>query len=127
VSIYLRLLERKNRHLLEITRSMMIFMNVPQYLWGQTVLTAPYLINRKPSRVLDWKSPIKMLRGKNENILPLKTFGCVCFVQDNRPNVEKLNPRVVKCIFVGYSDTQKGYVCWSFVEKRLFVSMNITF
>jgi hypothetical protein len=70
---------------------------------------------------------MKMLRGKNENILPLKTFGCVCFVQDNRPNVGKLNPRVVKCIFVGYSGTQKGYVCWSFVEKRLFVSMNVTF
>jgi hypothetical protein len=23
--------------------------------------------------------------------------------------------------------TQKGYVCWSHVEKRLFVSMDVTF
>jgi hypothetical protein len=37
----------------------------------------------------------------------------VYFVQANRPNVGKLNLRVVKCIFVGYSDIQKGYVCWS--------------
>jgi hypothetical protein len=35
----------------------------------------------------------------------------VCFVQDNRPNVGKLNLRAVKYIFVGYSSTQKGYVC----------------
>jgi hypothetical protein len=48
-------------------------------------------------------------------------------VQDNRPNVGKLNPRAVKCIFVGYSGTQKGYVCWNHVEKRLFVSMNVIF
>jgi hypothetical protein len=68
-----------------------------------------------------------MLKCKNENILPLKYFGCVCFVQDNRPNVGKLNPRVVKCIFVGYSGTQKGYVCWSLVENRLFMSMNVIF
>jgi Integrase core domain/GAG-pre-integrase domain len=94
--------ERKNRHLLEVTRSMMMSMNVPKYLWGQAVLTATYLINRMPSRVLDWKSPIEMLKGKNEDVLSLKTFGCVCFVQDNRPNVGKLDPKAVKC------------VCWVF-------------
>jgi hypothetical protein len=52
----------------------------------------------------------EMLKGENCDILPLKIFGCVCFVQDYRPNVGKLDPRAVKCIFVGYSATQKGYV-----------------
>jgi hypothetical protein len=33
----------------------------------------------------------------------------------------------VKCVFVGYSATQKGYVCWSPIERRLFVSMDVTF
>jgi hypothetical protein len=54
---------------------MMISINIPQYLWGQTVLIATYLINRMLSRVLDWKFPMEMLKGKNENIFPLKTFG----------------------------------------------------
>jgi hypothetical protein len=54
---------------------------------------------------------MEILKGKNEKILPLKIFGCVCFVQDNRPNMGKVNPRAVKCIFVRYSGTQKGYVC----------------
>jgi hypothetical protein len=102
-------------------------MNVPKYLWGQAVLTATYLINRMPSRVLDWKSPIEMLKGENGDVLPLKTFGCVCFVQDNRPNVGKMDPKAVKCVFVGYSATQKGYVCWSPIKRRLFVSMDVTF
>jgi Integrase core domain/GAG-pre-integrase domain len=100
--------ERKNRHLLEVIRSMMMSMNVPKYLWGQAVLTATYLINRMPSRVLDCKSPIEILKGKNEDVLPLKTFGCVCFVQDNRPNVGKLDPKAVKCVFVGYSLPRRG-------------------
>jgi hypothetical protein len=119
--------ERKNRHLLEVTRCMMMSMNVPKHLWGQVVLTATYLINRMPSRVLDWKSPIEMLKGKSQDVIPLKTFGCVCFVQDNRPNVGKLDPKAVKCVLAGYSATQKGYVCWSPIERRLFVSMDVTF
>jgi hypothetical protein len=51
----------------------------------------------------------------------------VCFVKDNRPTEGKLDPRAVKCIFVGYSGTQKGYVCWSPVKRRLFVHMDVAF
>lgn len=36
--------EQKNRHLLEVTRAIMFSMNVPKYLWGNTLLTACYLI-----------------------------------------------------------------------------------
>jgi hypothetical protein len=32
----------------------------------------------------------------------------VCFMQDNRPGVEKLDPRAIKSVFVGYSATQEG-------------------
>ncbi|XP_078180398.1 uncharacterized protein LOC144574327 [Carex rostrata] len=80
-----------------------------------------------PSRVLEWKSPFEVWQGKNGDILPLRTFGCICFVQDRRPNVGKLDPKAVKCVFVGYSVTQKGYMCWSPIEKRLFVSLDVTF
>jgi IS30 family transposase len=99
--------ERKNRHLLKVAISMMISMNVPKQLWGQAVLIAAQLINRAPSRVLEWKSLCEMLKGDNSVILPLKVFGCVCFVKDNRPSVGKLDLRVVKCVFVGYSATHK--------------------
>jgi hypothetical protein len=56
---------------------MMMSMNVPKHLWGQAVLTAIYLINRMSSQILDWKSPIEMLKGNNEDVIPLKIFGCV--------------------------------------------------
>jgi hypothetical protein len=80
-------------------------------------MTAAQLINRMPSKVLEWQNPMKILQGKNENITPLKVFSCVCFMKDNRPAVKKLDPKVVKCIFVGYSGTQKNYVRWSSVER----------
>ena len=73
------------------------------------------------------KTPYEVLFRKNEFIVPLKVFGCTCFVRDHRPSVGKLHPRAVKCIFVGYSSVQKGYKCWSPSERPLFVSMDVTF
>ncbi|WVZ55981.1 hypothetical protein U9M48_006573 [Paspalum notatum var. saurae] len=119
--------ERKNRHLLEVARSMMFQMNVPKYLWSEAVLTAAYLINRMPSRILGMKSPSELLFGQREFKIPPKVFGCVCFVRDYRPSVGKLDPQSVKCVFVGYSSTQKGYKCWDPIGKKLFVSMDVTF
>ena len=55
--------KRKNRHLLEVARSLMFHMNIPKYLWSEAVMAAISLINRIPSRILDMKSPAKLLLG----------------------------------------------------------------
>ena len=80
-----------------------------------------------PSRVLNYKTPTECLSGTNLFTVPPKVFGCVCFVHDYRNSVGKLDPRAVRCIFVGYSSPQKGYRCWCPTEKRFFVSMDVTF
>jgi hypothetical protein len=53
--------ERKNRHLLDISRAIMFTSHVPKYLWGDAILTAAYLINRMPSRVLSFDTPLQKL------------------------------------------------------------------
>lgn len=90
-------------------------------------MTATYLINRMPSRVIGMKSPCEMLLGENIFLVPPKLFGCTCFVRDHRPSVGKLDPRALKCIFIGYPAGQRGYKCWSPAEQRRFVSMDVTF
>ena len=61
------------------------------------------------------------------NLLSPKVFGCVCFVHDYRNDIRKLDPCAVKCVFVGYSSTKKGYCCWCPSEHRFFISMDVTF
>ena len=46
--------ERKNRYILEVTRSLLIDGNVPSHLWGEAMSFAVYLINRTPSNVLNF-------------------------------------------------------------------------
>lgn len=49
--------EKKNRHLLEVVRSLLFSMKVRKILWD-AILIATYLINRMPSKVLNFKIPI---------------------------------------------------------------------
>ncbi|KAL6328004.1 hypothetical protein AAG906_031348 [Vitis piasezkii] len=105
--------ERKNRHLLEVARSLMFSMNVPKLFWGQAVLTAAYLINRMPSRVLKFQTPCQILlksfpTTRLISTVPPKIFGCSVFVHINQQHRSKLDPRSLKCIFLGYSSNQKG-------------------
>lgn len=37
-----------------------------------------------------------------------QVFGCIYFVQDLNPSLDKLSLRSIKCIFVDYYRTQKG-------------------
>ena len=44
--------KRKNRHLLEVARSLLFMFNIPKRFCGEAVLTTTYLINRMPYRIL---------------------------------------------------------------------------
>ena len=60
-----------------------------------------------------------------ENTLTLRIFGCTGYVHLH--NTQKLDPRAVRCLFLGYSGTQKGYKCYDPLTKRLFVTYDVTF
>ncbi|RVX11422.1 Retrovirus-related Pol polyprotein from transposon TNT 1-94 [Vitis vinifera] len=99
--------ERKNRHLLEVARCLMFSSNVPNYFWGEAILTTTYLINRMPSRVLTFQSPRQLFLKQFPHThaassdLPLKVFGCTAFVHVYPQNRSKFAPRANKCIFLG--------------------------
>lgn len=50
----------------------------------------------------------------------------MCFTR-NHQKPSKLEPRGLKCIFLGYSPTQKGYKCYHPPTRRFFVSINVVF
>jgi hypothetical protein len=121
--------ERKNQHLLEVTHSLMLDTHVPKSYWGDALLITTYLINRMPSRLLDFKTPLEVMSPPlySAKCVSSKVFSCVCFVHIHGPTKSKLDPRSLKCVFVGYSPTQKGYKCYHPPSRKYFVSMDVTF
>ncbi|XP_026377919.1 uncharacterized protein LOC113272272 [Papaver somniferum] len=85
--------ERKLRHILETTRALMIQMHVPKKFWSHGSLTATYLINRLPSRVLEFKSPLEVLKHHQPGISHHRVFGCVCYVHLQAKHRDKLDSR----------------------------------
>ena len=103
-------------------------MNVPKHLWADVVSTTCFLINRMPSSILNWVTPFQTL-FPHKSFFPIepRVFGCTCFVRNVCPHVSKLDPKSLKCIFLGYSRVQKGYKCYCPTLRRYFVSTDATF
>ena len=83
--------ERKNHHLLEVARSLMLSTSLPSYMCGDAVLTASYLINKMPSRVLHLPTPLDCLKELYPSIcptfeVPRHAFGCTTYVQSFNSN-----------------------------------------
>ncbi|XP_058003168.1 uncharacterized protein LOC110656064 isoform X8 [Hevea brasiliensis] len=54
-------------------------------------------------------------------------FGYICFVHDHTSGKDKLQPKSIKCVFLGYSRLQKGYKCYNPLINKYFVSTDVTF
>lgn len=123
--------ERKNRHLSEIVRALLIEAHMPLSYWGEALTAAAYLINRVPSSTLNFKTPFQSLNDMIvtptvSNLTP-HVFGCVVFVHLHKHQCTKLTPQALRCVFVGYATHQKGYRCYHPPTCRLFISMDVVF
>ncbi|XP_071921648.1 retrovirus-related Pol polyprotein from transposon RE1 isoform X2 [Coffea arabica] len=119
--------ERKNRHLLDIVRTLLLQSTMPSKFWVEALTTAVYLINRLPSQQLGFDSPYYRLFGVHPDYHMLHPFGCVCFVHLPPHERHKLTAQSVRCAFMGYSTTQKGFLCYDVVANRFHVSRNVIF
>lgn len=60
--------ERRNKTLLEMTQSILKHMDVPNFLWGEAVRHATYLINRIAIRTLKFQTPHESFKGRKPSV-----------------------------------------------------------
>ena len=70
-----------------------------------------------PSHVLHGVSPIQLMTTFYPSIslmtnLQSRVFGYPIFVHVHGPHWGKLDPRAIKCVFIGYASNKKGYKCY---------------
>lgn len=73
------IVERKHKHLLETLRTLLFHFRLPLKYWGKCVLTATYLINRFPSKVLKGLTLFHLPFGKKLDYGHLRVFGSLCY------------------------------------------------
>ncbi|CAH9112084.1 unnamed protein product [Cuscuta europaea] len=119
--------ERKHRNILDVARTLRFHANLPIKFWSKCILTAGYLINRLPSPVIDNKSPYELLYNKPPLYDQLRVFGCLCYAHEVNVSRDKFGPRGVKCVFLGYAYSQKGWKVFDLQHGRHFISWGIKF
>lgn len=119
--------ERRNRTLIEMTRSILKHMNMPNYLWGEATRHATYLINRVTTRALNGMTPYECLRGRKPNISHLRVFGCVCYARTETAGRRKLDDRSRVLVHLGTEPGSKSYRLYDPLSKRIIVSRDVTF
>lgn len=100
---------------------------MPNKFWGESVLCATYLINRMPLQSIDNQTPYFRLYKESANLDHLKIFGCLVYFSTSRVNRSKFDSRAAIGMFVGYSNTQKGYKVYDLKSNSIVFTRDIVF
>nr|GEW34959.1 retrotransposon protein, putative, Ty1-copia subclass [Tanacetum cinerariifolium] len=119
--------ERRNRTLLDMVRSMTSQTTPPKSFWDYALETAARILNMVPTKKVE-KTPYEVWHGKVPKLSYLKVWGCEALVKrDTLTKPDKLEPRSIKCIFVGYPKETMGYSFYYPPENKVIVARNAKF
>ena len=119
--------ERKHRHLIQCALALLSESNLPMSSWHYAVSTAAHVINRLPTPNLSSKSPWEVLFHTPPDLTHLRAFGCQCFPLLTPYTTHKLYPKTTPCVFLGYPNNSKGYLCFDPIAHRLYTSRHVLF
>jgi hypothetical protein len=78
---------------------MMSLTDLPPLFCGYALETAAFTLDRAPSKSVE-TTPYELWFGKKPKPSFLKVWGCDTYVKRLQP--DKLEPKVEKCVFIGY-------------------------
>ncbi|GJU62566.1 retrovirus-related pol polyprotein from transposon TNT 1-94 [Tanacetum coccineum] len=119
--------ERKNRTLQEISRTMLNEQSLPQKFWCNAVDTSTYILNRILIRAILGKTPYELLRGRKPTLDYFKVFGSKCFILNTKDYLTKFDPKLYEGVFLGYSQNSKAYIILNKPTMKIKESLNMTF
>ena len=103
------LVERKNRTLIDMARSMLSEYNVSNRFLGEAINTASHASNRLYCHRFHNKTPYELLIGKKPNISYFKVFCCKCYILKKGTRLSKFQSKCHKGFLLGYSSCSKAY------------------
>jgi histone deacetylase 1/2 len=119
--------ERKHRHIIEVGLSLLAHADMPLKFWDEAFLTATYLINRMPNKIIDFYTPLERLFHTKPDYASLHTFGCACWPNLRPYNSHKLAFRSKECAFLRYSNLHNGFKCLDISSGRVYISRDVVF
>lgn len=105
----------------------MFHAHLPKWFWIDCFSTVVFLINRLLSKALNMQSPYLLLYGHHQNYSTFHVLGSQCFHFLGAYRENKLEPKSLLCVFLGYSTKHKGYKCLYPPTSRLYILRHVIF
>jgi hypothetical protein len=118
--------ERKNRMIEEMARTMLMDSKLKDIFWTQAVHIAVHIQNRVMLRNNIDKTPYELWKGRSTNVKHFGVFGSKCYIKREDGKMGKFDSRVDKGVIVGYSSTRKAYKCYNLRLNKVVESINVT-
>jgi hypothetical protein len=119
--------ERKNRTLCEMARTMLDEHRTPKRYWAEVVNTACYVSNRFYLRVHKKKTCYELMHGRTPKVSHFHVFGWKCFILKKGKKLDKFEARSVDGIFFGYTSHSRAYHVLYLETNQIMEACEVTF
>jgi len=119
--------ERRNRSVMEMARSMLKSMKIPGKFWGEAVRHAVYLLNILPTRPMGEQTPFEAMNGRKPHLGHVKVFGCLAHAKQTTPQLKKLDDRSQRLVYFGVEEGSKAHRLYDPMQKRIVISRDTIF
>ncbi|GJS75606.1 putative ribonuclease H-like domain-containing protein [Tanacetum coccineum] len=119
--------ERKNRTLIEATRTMLADSLLLTTFWAEAVSTACYVQNRVLVTKPHNKTPYELLHGRTPSISFMRPFGCPVTILNTLDPLGKFDGKADERFFVGYSIYSKAFRVFNTRTRKVEENLHITF
>ncbi|GJX76355.1 putative ribonuclease H-like domain-containing protein, partial [Tanacetum coccineum] len=123
-----RVAKRKNRTLIEASRTMLDNSKLPTTFWVEVLNTACYVQNRVLVTKPHNKTPYEIFLGRNPALGFMRPFGCPVTILNTIDHLGKFDGKADEGLFVGYSINSKAFRVFNsrtrIVEENLLVQFS---
>ncbi|KAG6469627.1 hypothetical protein ZIOFF_070557 [Zingiber officinale] len=119
--------ERCNRTMMVMTRSLLKGTHMPVRFWGEAVRHAVYLLNHLPTKALGECTPFEAWMGRKPHLAHLRVFGCVAYVKNTAPHLKKLDDRSSPMVYLAVEEVCKAHRLFDPRPGKLQVSRGVMF
>jgi hypothetical protein len=118
--------ERKNRTLVEMARTMLDEHRTPRRYWAEAINTVCHISNRIFLRAFIKKTSYELRFGCLPKVSHFRVFGCKCFIL-KQGNLDKFKSRSSDGIFLGYASHSHAYRVLNLETNRVVEICEVTF
>jgi hypothetical protein len=119
--------ERKNRTLIDMARTMLREFKSPERFWSEAVNIACHAINRLYMHRLLKKTSYELLTGNKPNVSYFRVFGSKCYIPVKKGRHSKFAPKAVEGFLLGYDSNTKAYRVFNKSLGLVEVSSDVVF